>query len=370
MDTFTTTEPAKAGSVIDLNNYESWDTKKFEVVDDTIIYPSSSVDFNEIAIVYHLDFNVRGILSKPISLKRLELASQAFNNNSFNPIGTRFGENLFPYTKSGFYYDYKAKNPFSIYKGSTPYLYLTRNSGIEVRGEYEPLIERGLTLPINSGIASNYKVSAMQMWVRYDKDQFPGSAVEIFQINHKDDTIIFYMQANSEKGDRAKIFAKSKNTGLEYNALSYYLNGYLVKDPVLTIKEWAVIGVSFASSLSYDSYLGGINLTGQVLFNNISYYQANNLQQIQSQISRPWLRVKTNGIVNYDWEYWDNNFTWNGVLVIVSSDLYSVNPAEVYKTYIGTNKIIIDDDQGLSIDADNISLYKDITWSSYIGTPV
>ncbi len=370
MDTFTTIEPAKAGSVIDLSEYPSWDTTKFEVVDDTVIYPSNQVDFKQLAVVYHLDFNVRGILTKPIALKRLELASQAFNSNSFNPVGTRFGVNLFPYTRSGFYYDYKAKNPFSIYKGSTPYLYLTRNSGIEVRGEYDPLIERGIVLPINSGIADDYKVSAMQMWMRYDQDQFPGTPVQLFQVDYKEDTIVFYMVANSETGNRAKVFAKSKNTGLDYEALSYYLNGTLVKDPVLTIKEWSVLGVAFASALSYDSYLGAINLNGQMLFNNVSYYQANNLQQVQSVLNRPWLKVKTDGVTNYDWEYWDNNFSWNGVLIISASDLYSVNPSDVYKTYIGTNKIIIDDEEGLSIDADNLSIYSDVTWAISVGTPV
>jgi hypothetical protein len=58
----------------------------------------------------------------------------------FNPVGTRFGVNMFPYTRSGLYYDYKAKNPFSIYKGSTPYLYLNRTSGIEIRGDFDPLV--------------------------------------------------------------------------------------------------------------------------------------------------------------------------------------------------------------------------------------
>jgi hypothetical protein len=157
---------------------------------------------------------------------------------------------------------------------------------------------------------------------------------------------------------------------MDYEALSYYLNGTLVKDPVLTIKEWAVLGVAFASALSYDSYVGGINLNGQMLFNNVSYYQANNLQQVQSILNRPWLKVKTDGITNYDWEYWDNNFSWNGVLIISASDLYSVNPSDVYKTYIGTNKIIIDDNEGLSVDADNLSIYSDVTWSISVGTPV
>ena len=90
-----------------------------------MIYPNKSVDFNSLAIVYSLEFNSRGILTKPILLNRLQLASEALNDNFSNPIGTRFGINLFPFKQSGIYYNYKAKNPFSIYKESTPYLYLT-----------------------------------------------------------------------------------------------------------------------------------------------------------------------------------------------------------------------------------------------------
>lgn len=370
LDLFTTTEPAKVSSIIDLSEYPSWDTTKFEVVDNTIIYPSQSVDFNSIAIVYNLEFNIRGILSKPISLKKLEIASQSFNSNSFNPVGTRFGVNIFPYTRSGIYFDYKAKNPFSIYKGSTPYLYLNRNSGIEVKPQLNFESDSGLAVPINTGIATDFKISAAQIWMRYDQDQFPVVPVKVFEVDYKEDTILFYLQANSEAGDRAKIYAISQSTGLEHNGISYYWNGNLVREPVLTTKDWGVLGIGFLSSLSYESYVGSINLNGPLLFNNIAYYQANSLQQVQSVLLRPWSRVKTDGVTNYDWEYWDNNFNWNGVLVISSSDLYSVNPVDVYKTYIGTNKFIIDDGEGLSIDADNINVYTGITWSSSVGTAV
>jgi hypothetical protein len=363
-DSFTTIEPAKQGSIIDIDLYPDWQTTKFEVVNNTLIYPTKTVDFNELALVYHLEFNVRGILSKPISLRRLELASQALSDNSFNPIGTRFGVDLFPYKRSGIYYDYKSKNPFSIYKGSTPYLYLTRNSGIEVRGDFDPLVNRGIAVPMNQSQAADYSVSAMQMWMRYDEDTFPSNPVELFEIDYKEDTIKFYIVADSEKGTRAKIFAKSLLTGLEFNGLTYYLNGTLVREPVLTVKEWSVLGLAFAESLNLDYYLGGINLNGPMIFNNVAYYQANNLQQVQRTLTRPWLRVKTDGVTNFQWNYWRNNFVWEGVLVISASDAYGVNPSDIYKTYLGTNKIIIDDDGGMNIDLDRLRIYNTVSWQT------
>jgi len=367
---FTTIRTAREGSIIDVDDFTNWQTTKFEVVDNTLIYPKTNIDFNNLAIVSHLDFNIRGILRKPIRLRRLELASQAFNDNSFNPVGTRFGVDIFPYKKAGIYYDYKSKNPFSIYKGSTPYLYMTRTSGIQVRGDYDPLVNRGISIPINTNTADNYRVSAVQMWMRYDDRQFPATPVELFEIKYRADTIKFYFVADSETGDRARIYAKSLNTGNDFSGLSYYWNGNLVREPVATRNQWGVLGIGFSNALNLDSFLGAINLNGQFVFNNIAFYQANNLQQVQSTLVRPWQQVISDGITNFDWQYWLNSSTWEGVLVIGSSDLYGVNPVDVYNTYIGTNKIIFDDEEGLTVDADKIKVYTDTTWTINVGTPV
>ena len=367
---FTTTVAPTSKRIIDMDDYTTWSNKKFEVVDNTLIYPTKIEDFNDLAIVYHLEFNLRNILTKPIALRRLELASQAFNDNSFNPVGTRFGINMFPYTRSGIYYDYKANNPFSIYKGSTPYLYLNRKSGIEIRGDFSTNVNRGIAIPVNQTSSDNYRVSAAQIWMRYDEDFFPGTQTELFEIKYKSDTIKFYMVADSEKGSRARVFARSQETGQDFNGISYFWNGNLVREPVITKKEWGVLGIAFSTALNFDSYLGGINLTGPMIFNNIAYYQANNLQQVQSTLNRPWQKVKTDGATNFQWQYWLNNFTWEGVLVISSSSLYGVSPADVYKTYLGTNKIIIDDEEGMIFDADKIKIYNNTVWQTTVSVPV
>jgi hypothetical protein len=355
--------------VLDMNEYEDWQTTRFEVLNNTLIYPIKSEDFNNIAIVYSLEFNSRGILTKPILLNKLQLASQAFNDNSFNPVGTRFGVDLFPYKRNGIYYDYKTKNPFSIYKESTPYLYLTKNSGIEVRGELNILESRGLSLPINKEIAANYKVSAMQLWLRYDQIEFPAIATEIFEVNHKDGTLKFYIQANSEDLNRGRIFVLNEN-GIPYNGIGFYLNGILVKEPVLSLGAWYSIGISFLVPLVFNSYLGNVNITGPATFNNISYYEASSLQEIQSKANRPWFRVLNDGSTVLDWQFWFNNFTWDGMLVVSSSDFYGISPTDIFKTYMGTNKIIIDDGEGLVHQSEKMKVYTDIEWSTTVSTPV
>jgi hypothetical protein len=366
---FVNQETPNQYKIIDLSEYENWKTTRFELLNNTIIYPVKDVDFNKLAIVYTLEFNSRGVLTKPILLNRLQLASQVLNDNSSNPIGTRFGVDLVPYKKNGIYFSYKSKNPFSIYKESTPYLYLTKNSGVEVRGKLDILENRGLSLPINKELSTSYRVSAMQLWTRYDQDTFPSTPTELFEINYSGGSIKFYLQANSSIGNRGKIFALNQN-GVEYNGLSFYLNGNLVREPVLSIKEWSTIGISFLTPLSFNSYLGSINITGPAIFNNIAYYQANSLQEVESRTVRPWFKVLTDGLTTFDWQFWFNNFTWDGMLVIGSSQFYGINPSDIYKTYIGTNKIIVDDGEGLIYQPEKMKVYTEVEWSTTVSTPV
>jgi hypothetical protein len=178
------------------------------------------------------------------------------------------------------------------------------------------------------------------------------------------------MVADSPSGSRAKIYATSSLTGTEYTGLTYFWNGISVQNPIITIKEWGSLGLQFSSALNFGLYIGAINLNGPILFNNISFYQANNLQQIQSIVTRPWLKVKTSeGVVN-TWSYWSENYDWQEALVVSSSELYGVNPTDVYKNYLGTNKIIIDDNEGMTFDANKVKVYKDTEWQTSTLLPV
>jgi len=210
------------------------------------------------------------------------------------------------------------------------------------------------------------------MWLRYDFDNFPYGATQVGEIEHKGDTIQFFVSAVSQNGDRGKIFAISKTTGAEVNGLAYFINGNLVKDPVIEAKEWTVLGVSFANSLNLDNFIGSINLNGPFVYNSVTNYQSTELQDIQSKIYRPWLKVKNNGISDLFWSYWYSSYNWNGVLVVESSELYGVNPSEVYKIYIGRNKIVVDSNSAESLNfiADSIKVFTDTSWQTRSQIPV
>lgn len=361
---FTDIDDAPQNGVI--QPLDGWTTTKYEFVNNMIAYPPKGVDFNDLALVMHLDFNVSGILSNPIKVKKMQVASQAFNSNSFNPIGTRFSEDVYPYQKSGIYYDYKALNPFTIYKGSSPYLYLTRTSGIELRGGYDPMVDRGIAIPINKSKNPNYKVMALQAGIRYDKDAFPLSPTEIFQVEDKNSLIKFYIQAIQQDGKRGKIYAINYKTGQRENGIGYYLNGNVVREAVITVGEWAFLGISFSKLLDFSEYSGSLKLNGPLLFNAISYYQSIRLQQVQKKFTRPWFKLMGSGSYDLNWTYWYGSFTWNETLIQSTTNLYGVDPADIYSAYIGTNKIVVGDNYGLSLKNYEYSLYSDVVWNKTV----
>ena len=362
-----TERPARNGVLIPGTD---WMTTKYEVVDNMIIYPPSGVDFNDLSIVTHIDIDVRNSLTNNVNIKNLSYASQALNESDASPIGTQFGTPIYPYTKSGIYYNFKKNNPFAIYNKTSPYLYLTKTSGIQLKGVYDPLINRGLMIPVNTSRSEGFKVIAMQTAIRFDGEYFPYAPTEIFEIQGKDSYLKFYMVANDPSGRRAKIYAIDAKTGLVQDGIGFYWNGKVVKEPVITLQEWGFLGISFANSLNFSFFEGAIRITGPLLFNNISFYQSTNLQEVQNVSERPWFRVKILGSYELDWEFWEGSFIWNKVLVLSETSYYGVNPAEVYKSYTGTNKIIVDDDWVLSLGDYAYTVYSDVKWNQFVVDPV
>ena len=358
---------AKQSRVLDLNGVSSWNNNRYEIVDSYLIYPDKSVDLSSISMIYFVNFKIKSALKKNAFLRKLEFAAQTLNYSSNKPIGTKYGVDIYPYKKVGFYNDYKAKNPVLIDKESLPYLYLTRRSGIELRNGTSD-IERGITVPISSSNTSLYSLSAIQLFTRCDLFAFPENPVKIFEIDHKDDVIDFYVKANSSNADRGVIFAKVRSSGAEFTDLSYYINGNLVRQPVLNIQQWYVLGFSFNKSLSFNNYAGKLNLKYLMTFNDISLYQGTSLQVVQRIILRSWDEVYDEGSLS--WLDWRTDGDWNNVLIRSRDSKYIVNPEEVYKNYIGTNKIIVDDlSDELKFVSNSIRVYEDASWQTYIITP-
>lgn len=350
--------------------YDDFYNTKYEVVDGMIIYPPVGAKIEDISMSTHIEIVTKTTIDGQIKLKSLQYASESFNSSVPNPIGTRFGSKIYPYKKYGLYYDYKSKNPYRIYKGSTPYLYLTRDSGIEKVGVNDPLINSGLAVPLNENMADQYKIIAIQLATRFNKDKFSTSPIQIFEIEGKDSYIKFFMVANDSAGNRARIYAVNAKSGKFENGIAFYLNGKLVREPVISPNMWNMIGISFQKSIDLNSYVGTFRINGPLLTNLMSFYKSTNLQEIQKSITRPWFRVKQSLTQSLEWLAWKSAFTWNGVLVSASINYYGIDPAVIYKTYTGTNKIIMDDSKTLEIKGYEYGIYNYTSAQSQVLTAV
>jgi hypothetical protein len=330
---------------------------RYEVVDNSIIYLPPKINFNDLEMVVHVELQSKGILTQPVKIKKLQLASQSFNETAPNPIGTRFGAKMFPYKKYGLYFSYKERNPVSIYKGSTPYLYLTKNSGIQLRGPEETGVARGISIPVNESRATNYKVIAAQMAILQNQGLFPEQPKEIFELEGRLTHIKFFMVASQPDRKRARIYAVNADTGRVEEGLVFYINGNAAKNPMISVDEWTMLGISFSQSIDFRNYQGAFRINGPVLVNNVSYFQSTSLQEVQTTISRPWLRVKsaTEDPLDRPWDFWLSAFTWNEVLVISSASFLGLDASNIYKAYTGTNKIIVDD---IKVDSNSANTFR------------
>lgn len=342
----------------------NWLTTKYEVLNDTVIYMPQGVDFKKLAIVTHIEMTVPGVNKYPVKISSLQYASQALGHSA-TKIGTRFGKAVYPYQKVGAYYKYDTKNPFSIYKGSTPHLYLTASSGIGLRSEYTQKNERGISIPLNKSATSFYRLSSMQMAIRYDYD-FPTVPIKLFEIQARDTLMGVFMVADPNNSERAQIYAVNMLTGIIDTTVAFFLNGRTVKKPFIVKNQWYYLGLTFFPVLDFDNYFGSMRVTAPILFNNLSFYQVRSEAILTEMLYRSWGSVLTDPLtaVGYTWDNWSNAGDWKNVLYFgETASQLAFNAESIYKIYTGTNATVFDTDYVFKFGNYRFTTYKDLNWS-------
>lgn len=360
---YTNTVPASSTGVVYAD--ADWIKTKYEVVNGMIIYPPAGVNVNDLGISIRIEARVDSIIDKPIKIKSLQLASLALNENSPNNIGTKFGINIKPYSKLGVYMDYKKRNPFSIYKGSSPHLYLTKDRGVRLRGESRVGLSRGISTPINQDKSSKYTVGAIQTFLRYDEELFPEQPVEVMEVQSSQEYIKFYLVAADKTRKRGKIYAIDTATGIVKEDIAFFMNGRLVKDAIINLREWLILGIQFSSKLNFDGHTGAFRVTGLISVDNISHYTYTADQESKSIRARPWINVLNTDSGAAVWDDWNPEFIWRNVLFVLSTNKVNINPKDIYEIYTGTKKFIVSDDSKLLFNKYEYRVYKDVRWDSY-----
>ena len=327
---------------------------RYEVVNGSIINIPTTInsvpfDFNKFAIVIHVEMVVDGINTKPIKIKKLQLAANAFGSLAPGKIGTRFGLPLFPYKKESGVYKYNKNNSFAISKFTKPYLYLTRDSGIQ------PLTtdpNYGISLSLNPELSANFALSALQMSFRFEGSDFEsGDPKQFAELDVQGSTVKFFF-TKIETG-RAKITAD--RSGFSNPGVVFYINGNYASDPVININQWTVLGVGFINTFDFKGFAGNLNITYPIVINNISYYEETILQKITAGSNRQWFGVKfgidSDSSTDFEWEDWKNKES-----VVVTGA--STDGTNVIYTYTAGTKVVKLNEYvsvtGLPIDGFNI----------------
>lgn len=340
---------------------EDWTETKYQVIDGTIVYPPELQDgesYVDIALCIHMEIVANNSLSNKLVTRFLKLGSQSLSNNAsvasspINKIGTKFGKGLYPYKENatnGFpgNISYKAKNPFRIFRGSGPHLYLTHNSGISVAGEYDSNVNRGLFARLNRDAFANTNISSLQMSVLWNNKLFPETPQKIFEIDASTGVYNFYVEAVDGLRRRGKITVTLTSGTVESgtNTVFFYWNGNVVTNPVMTLGEWGMLGIVFKPYLVFNNSVGYIKFTSPMIVNNLSTYQLDSSSQAQQIVYKTWQDIEDNPSED-EWDEWyvegGTSKTWEDAFYKVATFNPSIDPAEIYKTYIGTNKIIAD----------------------------
>lgn len=340
---------------------EDWTETKYQVVDGSIIYLpefDGNDSYADVALCMHFEINAKASLSNKTLTRFIKLGAQSLSDNStiatdpINRVGTKFGKSVYPYTENvtgGFpaNISYSAKNPFKIFRGSAPHLYLTHNSGISVVGQYDANLDRGIFARINRQATADTNISSMQMAMLWNEKLFPTSPQRVFEIDASTGLYKFYVQAADEERRRGKITVTltSGTNETETENVFFYWNGNSVVNPVMTLGEWGMIGVVFKPYLIFNNSVGYLKITSPMIVNNVSTYQLEATAQAQQIVYKTWQDIEENTAED-EWDEWYDpgvvERTWEDAFYKVATFNPSIDPSEIYKVYIGTNKIIAD----------------------------
>jgi hypothetical protein len=373
---YTQTEIIGSNRVLDFDNTEDIITTKFEVVDGTVIFPPKElIDFKDYYITMHVEARTKGIYIKQLLLKRMSLMSLAFDERDFYAIGTRTGNNIYPFTRYDNNYQYKDKNPFTIYKDSTQYLYLTGDSGISVL-DYNTKSDRGISIPINQEQSPDYLLGGVQLWMFYNLDHTINETLKISRITSIDKTVDIYL-IPEDNNKRGRIAAYNPSTGLEDINVQFYQNGELVENPYIMPLMWNSILISFGTSLDLDSYIGQVELYKGFVFNNIALYKKSTDILGTTTQSFSWQNFRQTTVIIDDEtlttsETWQSKIDnlWNEFIEEVVNITYTVDGQNIYESYLGLPKVISNDSSALLVNSDGVNILTNVIWDEYSGKPV
>jgi hypothetical protein len=306
----------------------------------------------------------------------MSYASLAYDETDFYPINTRTGNKLFPFSRYENSYAPKDKNPFLINKQSSPYLYLTADSGINVL-EYETTATRGISIPINQQRVPDYILGGIQMWMFYNEDFTFNKIMQIAKISTNTKELDFYLIPEKD-GKRASIKIYNSLNGIEEFDIIYYQNGNIVTNPIIYPQLWSSLIVSFGDEIFLDNQIGQLELYKGFTYNNIAMYKKGSIVFGSNVVTRTWNEVLSTIVdvpgpsdptIELAWNFW-TDFSWSQVEAEIILSSFSLDGQEIYESFFGLSKAISNDTSTVLVNSDSFKIVNDVIWEAFDGRPV
>jgi len=334
---FTSTQSLPKNRVIDVSGMTAQDLAitKFEWINGTVVVPPQNYDSWK--IVVHFDVYAEAVISSPFSVKQLSMSSQAYKDEA--EVGTRFGNKL------------SSTDNFAIYKENTPYLYLTKDSGIE------PL-DGPVNAPVNPNGNFPYLVGNLNMFIK--PNILMDTSNTLFSIVSRNG--IMDMKHNG-----TGWVLRRNDLPIEYVTL--YQNGEEVTEFTFDVDKWTMVGIEFGEPLDFSvSTLYKIILNEGAVYQNISVSALSETQVESTAIVRLWegVRIQT-------WGDWVNDPSVETFADLVSSRAYlqyPVDPTQIYKIFTGGNTTSVgSEDPPLKVGEMNTTMATGVEWQTFDRRP-
>lgn len=360
-----------------------WLNTLYEVVDGSVVYPPLDVNIDQIAVHFHIEIVNENSSFNKILIRSLEITSQSYSHTP-TPIGTRFGNKIVPFSRSGNYTNYKNVAPIQIDKRSTPYLYQSSKTGIRMLSEYSNESVYGLSIKVNPNAASFFKLSSIQLAIRYDEPLMPEAPLKIFELESATGLIEFFLISDSPSRDRGQVYALESGTNRLQPGIVFFNNGLVSKRLIVYPETWTMAGMSFPDFLDMSNVFGALRITSPIRFNNITFYQTTISDDEERFGFRQWFSVRNNLGTDLDWGYWAGKevvggevipipgagFDWNEVLFLSAIIREEIDASNIYDIYTGTARIISETDNNLKIQNYQYNFLNNISWQQNTVTAV
>ena len=361
---FTNIENIGMAKILDLGEVISSEDTKYRINDGTIIYPPKNIaGFTNYYITIHIEISSKGIYTENVNIKNMGIAALSFDEGQFYSINTPAAGKFYPIVKNEDQYVYKRNVPVVIDTESSPYLYLSGKSGIEILPDVDENLVKGVSIPINESLKNDQEVVGLQMFLMYNESNQFTEIKKIGKIFSSDDSYDIVLEPEAD-GKRAFFRIFDSKNGTEFTNARFFLNGNLVNNVVIEPLSWNYVAISLQeNSIPLNGIIGEIEIYSGVKVDNVaSFIELNPIKQDLISYDE-W-----NVVDDQTWTYWSASATWTQALDAqpLEVTVLSLDGEELFNTYLGLSSGITDDNSILNVSQDSIVIINDITWDEYL----